>query len=385
MDLRKCSRSDGNTSLHWASCGRIRAVSTLISLGADTNAANHKGITPLILAASCGQAEIVRILLDNGADSSLATKIEQQTAWHVAAQRDFSDVLRVLIEHHNRIDKNSTSGRLAGFLAADSFGNTPLHCACGNNRQALSALLTVIVGEELDVTNNDGETPLLLVARVGYSEEARLLLQHGADARKVTNIGDTVLHNAAQRGNAHLLRELVSHPNCPAVDSTNLEGLTPLLTAVRQRRVGAASYLLQCGADATRAMPDTKATSLHLAIIDGDPDIVQHLLTHYPYIDYLLNENSQFGQPYQLAVTKKENCSHQGREADLRLQVLELLEAAKNGGLNWSRRRHYAAFLSGILRTEQLLWLTPNHCRSCRSIEQVFRAQDTQMLIGKFL
>ena len=49
-------------------CGNATGVKTLLSLGADPNAEDYRGMTALMHAAHRGYAEIVQILLDSKAD-----------------------------------------------------------------------------------------------------------------------------------------------------------------------------------------------------------------------------------------------------------------------------------------------------------------------------
>ena len=55
--------SDGWTPMHYAAyCGHAEAVKFLIAHGADANAKNNNGMTPLHYAACRGHAEAVKIL-----------------------------------------------------------------------------------------------------------------------------------------------------------------------------------------------------------------------------------------------------------------------------------------------------------------------------------
>lgn len=58
--------------LHAAVAGRnVEAVRLLIERGADVNARQQIGYTPLMGAASAGRQDLVRLLLDHGADRTL--------------------------------------------------------------------------------------------------------------------------------------------------------------------------------------------------------------------------------------------------------------------------------------------------------------------------
>jgi len=61
--------ADGTTALHWAvRSNDVQKVRDLLRAGANANAANSYGMTPLILAATNGNAVITQLLLSAGAD-----------------------------------------------------------------------------------------------------------------------------------------------------------------------------------------------------------------------------------------------------------------------------------------------------------------------------
>ena len=61
--------SYGNTPLVWASwSGYIEVVKLLIEKGADIEVKNNYGFTPLIWASQNGRIEVVKLLVEKGAD-----------------------------------------------------------------------------------------------------------------------------------------------------------------------------------------------------------------------------------------------------------------------------------------------------------------------------
>ena len=60
---------DGDTVLHYAASGDIGIAQLLV--GANVNAQNKLGLTPLMQAASNNRPELVRYLLGHGADSAV--------------------------------------------------------------------------------------------------------------------------------------------------------------------------------------------------------------------------------------------------------------------------------------------------------------------------
>ncbi|XP_033639854.1 putative ankyrin repeat protein RF_0381 [Asterias rubens] len=76
------TNKDGDTPLYLAtfkcagsSCSDFRLIQTLISVGCNVNAQNHKGNTPLHWAASEGDVELIKFLLTCGADRYIKNNI----------------------------------------------------------------------------------------------------------------------------------------------------------------------------------------------------------------------------------------------------------------------------------------------------------------------
>ena len=70
---------------------------TLASLGADVNALDHRGSTPLMHAAELGLADMVALLLELGANPQ-ARNEDADTALHFASTYGSVDAVELLIE-----------------------------------------------------------------------------------------------------------------------------------------------------------------------------------------------------------------------------------------------------------------------------------------------
>jgi len=86
---------DGNTALHFAAQGEMGCVDKLLELGAEVNAVNNDGATPLIEAVKYGDYEISKSLLDKGADKSLKTA-DGETALSYANEGGDSEIIGLL-------------------------------------------------------------------------------------------------------------------------------------------------------------------------------------------------------------------------------------------------------------------------------------------------
>jgi len=74
-DVKYQSKHDGFTGLHHAiSCGSADAAKLLVNKGANINAADQAGTTPLILAVQKNSLPVAKLLLEKGADVNLRDK-----------------------------------------------------------------------------------------------------------------------------------------------------------------------------------------------------------------------------------------------------------------------------------------------------------------------
>jgi ankyrin repeat protein len=78
--------------------GELIVVQTALEKGANPNAKDNIGRTPLHYAAREGHVEIVKLLLERGADPNAKDNTGLMPL-HMAALRGHVDVVRVLLEH----------------------------------------------------------------------------------------------------------------------------------------------------------------------------------------------------------------------------------------------------------------------------------------------
>ena len=108
--------SDGNTPLHLASQnGYVEVVEILLDCGVDVNARNNYNIIPLHLASHRRHPKIVQMLLDRYADVNAYDK-SYKTALHCVVQDKYEDVRYVSWDILDLLVDANTRKRLAGFL-----------------------------------------------------------------------------------------------------------------------------------------------------------------------------------------------------------------------------------------------------------------------------
>ncbi len=121
------------TALHNAAAqGHLRLVSQLLLEGADVNAQDVYGATPLVCAVYAGHVEVVKLLLAKGADATLAP-VASPSAMNMAIQRNDMAVFELL---RNTAQQSTQT--------PDVYGNTALMQAQVLKRTAMVERLQLV-------------------------------------------------------------------------------------------------------------------------------------------------------------------------------------------------------------------------------------------------
>ena len=160
--------------LHLAAmAGRSTEVERLLADGAEVDARDALGCTPLMLAAFADAGEVVRLLLAAGADAEAHCPVigwwyEQWTPMLLAASQGSDAALCALLEHGAQVD-----GR-------GGYEQTPLMLAC-MYEQAETARLLLEAGADPNARDNqDNVTLTPLLHACGNEEIEAMLLRFGA-------------------------------------------------------------------------------------------------------------------------------------------------------------------------------------------------------------
>jgi uncharacterized protein len=220
-------------------------------------------------------------LIDEGADVN-AAQGDGTTPLHWAAYKLDTELVRVLLEHGAKPD------------AKNLYGASPLGEAVkAGNVELVQVLLEA--GAEVNAPNGDGETTLMLAARAGSVAVAKALIEHGADvnAREAWR-EQTALMWAADSAYPELVKLLIDHgADVTARAATNdwgaqitsepraqyrpTGGLTPLLFAARSGCADCVRAIVAAGEGIDRPTPDG-VTALMVALDNYEFDTANLLL-----------------------------------------------------------------------------------------------------------
>ena len=301
LDIRQGEKGYG-LAHQAAGTGDIPRLDLLAELGANLNLRENRGYTPLAVAVIDNRPEVVWRLLAAGADPNITDNDGLAPLYH-AAERRMDEVARLLAKKGasaelldiRRGEKgyglahqaagtgdiprlNLLAGLGADLNLRDNDGQTPLAIAVMESQsEAIARLLAA--GADPNIADNDGRAPLYRAAEGGMDDIARLLAKNGASAERL-NIrlgeeGGGLAHRAAGSGDIprlNLLAELGADLNLRDND-----GQTPLAVAVVESQSEAIARLLAAGVDPNTA-DNGGATPLHRAAMRGQAEVVQMLL-----------------------------------------------------------------------------------------------------------
>ncbi|CDQ78336.1 unnamed protein product [Oncorhynchus mykiss] len=250
---------------------------------------NRKGETSLHLAAELQKesvhregedVHIIKILMEYDADITAATRESCETPFHYCARVGNTDVLQEMLNSvpssrlQMAVNKHSKNGWSPLLLASERGHTEVVRILLQNHAR-------------VDVFDEDGKAALHLAAERGHEDISDILLSHKAFVNAKTKLGLTPLHLGAQNGSASLVRQLVE-THLASIDALSLTKQTPLHLAAISGQLDVCSSLLHLRADIT-ATDIHGQTPLHLAAENDHSEVVKLFLKHRPELATLAN------------------------------------------------------------------------------------------------
>lgn len=235
----------------------LDAVRLLLLFGANANAKDHAGLTPLYTATEAMFLEGAQMLLKYGADPNLSAGRNKETPFAASLKDGKAHFAQLYLEH----------GAESNVIMAN--GNTPFIQAMDTSTELsiVEMMLSVKIGTDPNSKNKHGETALFRAINADRLDLVKLLLDRGA--------------NPNLPGPKHMLWPAVHKPDILEIllaKGANLKlapGILELATSINS--VEAVDALLKYKAD-PNAKKDGIYTPLCSAIRDDREDLVDKLL-----------------------------------------------------------------------------------------------------------
>lgn len=273
--------------------GHREIVDLLLKNGAGKRLIPGKTYTSLSVAlgraASIGDVAVVRMLLDLGADPNAPIWLP---AMNWAVQAGHIEIAKLLLERGAKVDLPNREGRTALSIAVSAGRADMVRLLLKNG--------ATIPDPSQDQQILKNYTLLMVSARQGYTEIARLLIEHGQDVNARTPDGDTALIIAAGQGRTDVARLLIEKG--AKINVQNNTGVTPLLAASSTKRPELVALLKAGGVESNVNL------DLVDAITANDADKIKALLAAGADANFTLRgDNGKDSAPPLLMATEKQN------------------------------------------------------------------------------
>ncbi|HTW64217.1 MAG TPA: ankyrin repeat domain-containing protein [Bryobacteraceae bacterium] len=261
------AQPDGTTALHWAArWNDVAMADALIRAGANVKAKNRFGATPLFLACTNGGAAMIEALLKGGEDANAVVSEAGDTALMLAARTGKPDALMALLEHGADPNKTNLEGQTALMWAASEKNSAAVKTLIDHGADVNAQTHKLPPPSPFQLIFSapfpaGGMTALIYAARQNDLESAKILLAARANVNEDAADGSSPLLVAVINEHYALAKFLLEHGADP--NAADAQGRAPLYAAIDMRNLEWS----------TRPAPPEKDSL-------SDLDFIQALLDH---------------------------------------------------------------------------------------------------------
>lgn len=238
----------------------------------DVNIVNSKGDPLIVVAATLGNYAVVEELILQGADVNQPNAFTKDTALIRSLYNGHTDIAQRLVYSGANINAVNNYNHSPLYIALEK-NNVPLidlflinGVKEGLNKEYLfrsvslknpTGVLTMLKGGvDPNVSNDKGNTPLIIASSLGDLVNLQHLLAYRADVNAANNEGNTALIYAARYNHPEVIKMLLQPQTMQTpldVNARNKAGETALYWGASKGYVEVVKRLLAAGADPTIA------------------------------------------------------------------------------------------------------------------------------------
>ncbi|KAK2175091.1 hypothetical protein NP493_753g01042 [Ridgeia piscesae] len=269
----------------------------------------------LVQEAANGNTDVVKVTLTRHPEQ-VDQRSRGKTALQVACHQGHLDIVRNLL----------ASG--ANVNLADDDGDTPLHYSVFGNQPEVSGLL-LSHGAMVDALNKVLCSSLHVAVSKQHPRCVDILLRHRCNANIQDSYGDTAMHDAVSKENREIVAMICAYPHTD-LSLKNKKGFNVLhYAALKGNHLAIAEILRQAG-QLVDMKKDDGFAAIHLAALNGHYDVTdtlmgkadQEVMNNHHQTALLLAASQGHTELIELLVTNEADVNARDEDGDTPLHVV---------------------------------------------------------------